>query len=85
MLIRGDQLNDHQRRYVLNAYIYRWTSDNPRREEVYSNAAICQRPTMPLVTDEEWLKDHAFHFTKDGKRLMANRRHAEPTFMANRA
>jgi hypothetical protein len=36
-----------------------------------------------LTTDQEWLDAHAFHFTKDGKRLMANRRHAEPAFMAD--
>lgn len=82
MLIRGDKLNDHQRRYVLNAFIYRWTSDSPHRERVYATAAICQRPTAAMVTDAQWLKAHAFHFTKDGTRLMANRSHAEPAFMA---
>ena len=30
-----------------------------------------------VVTDAEWLAVHAFHFTKDGSRLMVNRRYAE--------
>lgn len=83
MLIRGDKLNDNQRRYVLNAYIYRWTTGNTRREEVYHNAAECQKPSIPLQTDDKWLKEHAFHFTKDGMRLMANRRWAAPAFLAD--
>ncbi len=37
---------------------------------------------VPAVTDAEWLTAHAFHFVKDGSRLM-ERRHAEPAFMAN--
>jgi hypothetical protein len=35
-----------------------------------------------VQTDEAWLADHAFHFTKDGRRLMI-RRHAEPVWKAN--
>jgi hypothetical protein len=38
---------------------------------------------VPLTTDAEWLAAHAFHFTKDGLRLMGNRKHAEPVYMAD--
>lgn len=34
-----------------------------------------------LITDDQWLLEHAFHFVKDGSRLMANN-HAEPAYMA---
>jgi hypothetical protein len=37
---------------------------------------------MPLTTDAEWINAHSFHFTADGSRLMANRHHAEPVWMA---
>jgi hypothetical protein len=37
---------------------------------------------VPLVTDEQWLKEHAFHFIKDGSRL-SGAGHAEPAFMAD--
>lgn len=35
---------------------------------------------MPLTTDDAWLAAHAFHFVKDGSRLSARHRHAEPIF-----
>ena len=37
-------------------------------------------PTVPLKTDDEWIKEHAFYFTQDG-RLMP-RRAAEPVYLA---
>lgn len=37
---------------------------------------------VPLITDDEWLVGHAFHFTADGSRLTANR-HAEPAYLAD--
>ena len=37
-------------------------------------------PTVPLKTDDEWVKEHAFYFTQDG-RLMP-RRSAEPVYLA---
>lgn len=36
---------------------------------------------VSVQTDAAWLADHAFHFTKDGQRLMA-RRYAEPVYLA---
>jgi len=34
------------------------------------------------TTDAKWLATHAFHFTKDGQRLMARPRYAEPVYLA---
>lgn len=80
MLIKGENLNQRQVEQVLSAYVYRWTTGNCMREQVYMNIS---KPTMPLQTDHDWLNDHAFHFVKDGSRLMANRRHCEPAYMAD--
>ncbi len=56
---------------------------------------ICQTPLkvwtreewhayhVPLTTDNEWLKRHAFHFTKDGSRLSEKHHHAEPAYLAS--
>lgn len=92
MLIRGDHLTLAQRRLVLRAFIYRWTRENFDRVRAYGPCPECdianpavqatagkhRHPTMPLDSDENWLRAHAFHFTQDGGRLMENRRYAEP-------
>ena len=80
MLIKGQDLTTAQRAEVLAAYLYRWTKENPRRVEMWRK--VQGQPTMALISDEEWLRDHAFHFVKDGSRLMANRQHAEPACLA---
>lgn len=36
---------------------------------------------VPLTSDDEWIAAHAFHFTKDGSRLMV-KRYAEPAYLA---
>jgi hypothetical protein len=98
VLIRGDRLPHNLQLAVLRRFIYRWTSDNSDRARVYhcpvcnvpggdpNGGVACRQyhPTMPLITDHQWLKEHAFHVTKDGARLMENRRHAEPASLADR-
>lgn len=76
MLIKGTNLNTRQRQQVLGAFIYRWTTGNERREEVYKT--VSSSPTIPLQTDEQWLAEHAFHFLKNGSRLMASVHFCEP-------
>ena len=91
MLIRGDKLNFAQRRQVLSTYVYRWTIGNGQLRSAYKcphcdlkkidfDRVECRQhhPTIKLVTDDEWLAQHAFYFVKDGSRLMVNRKHAEP-------
>jgi hypothetical protein len=93
-LIRGDQLTPDMIRQVQDAFIYRWTSDNKRRGEVYhcdkcdvrnepyvntNSAEGHQHPTIPLQTDEQWLKEHAFSFTNAGR--LQPRRHAQPAYL----
>ena len=80
MLIRGKDLSANQRQLVLAAFVYRWTTENHQREASWRT--VSGKPTIPLKTDAAWLAEHAFHFTKDGSRLMHNRPHAEPEYMA---
>lgn len=95
MLIKGTELNRSQREQVLNAFPYRWTSDNTRRLTVYNPCPNCDikapivnlqtseghnHPTIPLITDDEWLNQYAFHFVKDGSRLMYNKLYAEKLY-----
>lgn len=93
MLIKGNDLNDSQRRQVLAAFTHRWTYENAKRIYDGKCPACVQRsqtggsPTVngkpwheyhvPLTTDAEWLATHAFYFVKDGSRLAANRRTCE--------
>jgi len=81
MLIKGENLNPKQKAEVLNAFIYRWTKDNNRREEVYHNIG---KPSLPLLqSDDEWLAERSFHFVKDGSRLSGNWKHAELAYLAD--
>ena len=77
-LVRGDQLPSSLRRQVLARYVHRWTSDNPQREHAYRGYE--GKPTIPLVSDEQWLREHAFYVTDRGT-LDARRKHAEPAYM----
>lgn len=77
-LVRGDQLPSDLRREVLARYPYRWTSDNPRRESAWRN--IEGKPTIPLVSDAQWLRDHAFYVTDRGTLDKRRNKHAEPAY-----
>ena len=94
-LVLGSRLPYQLQQEVLRRYIYRWTVDNLDRARVYrcpvcevpggdpSGDVACRQyhPTIPLITDAEWLATHSFEVTKDG-RLSARQHHAEPGFMA---
>ena len=96
MLLRGDKLSHTQRKQVLSAFVHRWTHENAK-QSYGGKCPGCAQHTgseavngipwhdyhAPLVSDEEWIKAHAFHFTKDGSRLMANKNFAEPAYLAD--
>jgi hypothetical protein len=97
MLIRGDRLNARQREQVLAAFVYRWTTENPQRMAAYRKCHLCDirkpyvnatsasghtHPTIPLISDQQWLDEHSFHFIADGSRLSARHKWAEPACMA---
>jgi hypothetical protein len=81
-LLKGDKLNSSQRQQVLSAFGYRWTKENETRARSWYKSSGFHPPMTALQTDDQWLKEHAFHFTKDGSRLAGNRKYAEPSFMA---
>jgi len=78
-VIRGDKLPRHLQEEVLRTFIYRWTTDNTQREHAWRNL---EKPRIPLITDAQWLREHAFHVTKAGK-LDVRHAHAEPHYMAD--
>ena len=78
--MRGDRLPSELRRKVLASYIYRWTSDNPDRERAYRG--IKGAPTIPLVSDDQWLREHSFWVTDRGT-LDKRKKHAEPAYMSD--
>ena len=80
MLIRGDKLNSQQKAHVLAAFVFRWTTENYKRAyrcphcnllKIEFDRIECRQhhPTIGLISDEEWLARHAFHFVADGSRL----------------
>ncbi len=94
MLIRGDRLTPRQRALVLAAFLYRWTTGNPHRKQVYRcphcdlvniqpDSLPCRQhhPTIPLQTDDAWVEEHAFHFI--GTRLSEKNNYAEPAYLAH--
>jgi hypothetical protein len=81
MLVRGDQLSESARRQVLAAFGYRWTIENESRARYWCRQSGANPPRIPLIPDEQWLREHAFHVVQDGSRLMKNRSHAEPACM----
>jgi hypothetical protein len=91
-LIKGTDLSDRQRKLVLAAFPYRWTHESPHRCQVY-RCALCDvrhpyvnavtsnghtHPTVPLISDAEWLTRYAFWFVNDGSRLADKPNHCEP-------
>lgn len=65
---------------VLNAFGYRWTTENHDRARYWLGL---RAPTMDSISDTQWLADHAFNFIKDGSRLSFRSKYAEPVYMAD--
>jgi hypothetical protein len=97
MLIKGEKLNEEQRKIVLAAFVRRWTFE---RAEALGYCPACKQQEegggalqigemhwhdyhMKLVSDDEWIRAHAFHFVRNGSRLAENCKHAEPAYMAD--
>ncbi len=97
-LVRGDRLTTAQRRQVLSAFAHRWTHENAQQtyggrcpacvqqRQCDGNMVVNGKPWheqhVPLTTDEQWLRDHAFYITTAG-RLSARHRHCEPAYLAD--
>lgn len=83
MLIKGANLDNRQIQQVKSAFINRWTVENQRNAESILRRYGFDAPTIAPIPDAQWIADHAFHFVKDGSRLMSNRHHAEPSYIAD--
>lgn len=78
MLINGKELTTQQIAQVKAAFVHRSTFEN-----IHTVQRI--NPTVHvgvLTTDEQWIREHAFHFVKDGSRLSSKHHHCEPATMA---
>lgn len=75
-LVKGSDIHPSLHAAILAPFVYRLTVENGYPARNPTGARV------PAVTDREWLDAHAFWLRKDG-RLAANRRHAEPAFMAD--
>jgi len=96
-LARGDRLTAALRRQVLAAFVHRWTHENAKQtyngrcpacvqqRQCGGDMVVDGKPWheyhVPLVTDQEWLREHAFHVTVNG-RLSARHKHCESAFLA---
>ena len=65
--IAGDRLTPEDRAHVLGAYCYRMTKESVKRWPAASEMMIEGGYSLPLVTDEEWLKNTLFQVTRKGR------------------
>lgn len=91
-LVRGTDLPPDLRREVLDTFLHRWTRDNPHRVQAWGTCPLCdirepyvnprsaeghRHPTVPLISDAEWLATTGFWVTRAG-RLSRKHRSCEP-------
>src|SRR4051812_35708902 len=96
-LKKGKDLNYKECEQVFNAFPYRWTRDNTQRVRAYGPCPLCniefpyensksaeghKHPTIPLISDAQWLQEYAFYFNKDGS-LSKTHQFAEPHYLAD--
>lgn len=81
-VVRGDKLPHHLQQEILNSFGYRWTKENEVRARSWFKAGNAKPPRIPLISDAQWLREHAFHVTRAGK-LDLRHHHAEPYYMAD--
>lgn len=81
--IAGDKLTPTQGLAVLNAYGYRWTIENQARARQWLGGARGV-PTISLVTDAEWLADHAFYVTRQGE-ISRRHRYCMPDYIVEKS
>ena len=77
--VKGTDLSPAAQKEVLNSYNYRWTKENTQRDAVWEKMG--SKPTIPLISDQQWLAEHAFKVKNDGS-LDSRSRHANPHYMA---
>jgi hypothetical protein len=62
--VRGNDLSPAAQEEAKRRFVYRWTIEN----EAQARRAHGRRcPTIPLISDAEWLRRTGFAVTKDGR------------------
>lgn len=76
-LILGDKLTAKQVKEVKAAFVYRATTENgyPQRNPYGIRT--------PAISDEQWLKEHAFYINTDGS-LAAKPSYCEPFYLVGK-
>lgn len=65
-LIRGEDLTEEQKQAVREGFPFRWTVENQTRAmRLY--APHGGPPAFDPETDDEWFRNHAFKFNKNGQ------------------
>lgn len=80
MLIKGIDLNPKQKQQVLATFVHRCTYENGLTMQSWK---LCKTNKQYMLSDNDWLAEHAFYFIKDGSRLSAKHKQCEPSFMAD--
>jgi len=76
-LIKGNELPHNLKKEVLRKYTYRLTTENGYPEYNPCNGSV------PAITDEQWLSEHAFYITNNGK-LSCHHLRCEPAYLADK-
>lgn len=82
MLIKGKNLTTYQRDLVRRVFVNRFTGEH-KPSWVNTRMPNGDEYKPMYATDNLWIDAHAFYFVKDGSRLMENRKHCEPEYMAD--
>ena len=77
---RGSELSANVQREILERYVYRWTHENPHRNQAWTGLLAMNAPTVPLKSDAQWLNETLFPVTRDGRRLDNRTRHCRPAY-----
>lgn len=75
-LVKGENLSSAQVKQVKAVFVHRLTTENG-----YPQRNPCGA-TVPAISDEQWIKEHAFYIRSSDGRLADKPNHCEPVFMA---
>lgn len=81
-LIKGNELSGAVCTDVLRSFVHRMTKENIKQQPAMAKRAFDHGYKMPIISDTDWLKDHAFYVTNAGN-LSCRHNHCEPAFMTD--
>lgn len=72
-MMRGAELPPRLQDEAKRRYVYRWTSEN--RHRVSAWLGVRGGPTLPLISDAEWLERTVFYVRRDRRAFDRRVRH----------